>query len=121
MYHRQISDFLTLTAKRGVADKYYEENIDKTGKGYVNINEWIDVLTEIDGFNEFNVWEKKRIFYYTMYLSTRVAKMYKQDFYLFVNTYTLGSGYHQVYGHFMNALCDKVPDLIKDDFLGWIQ
>ena len=105
-------------AQQDIAYKYFEENIDKNGKGSVNINEWIDVLTGIKGFDDFNVWEMKCIFYLIMYLKRKATntkkneEMNQQDFFRFLRE-DESFGYKHVYREFMNVLLDEVPDLMK--------
>ena len=109
-------------AKQNIAYKYFKENIDINGKGYVNINEWIDALTKIEGFDGFNVWEMKRIFHFVMHLRKNMLdtnhmevmkQMDKQDFYEFVRKDA--DKYNAIYKRFIDVLQDKNPNLFDDD------
>ena len=111
-----------------VVNKYFKENIDVNGKGYIGINEWIDSFTRTGGFDEFSVWEMKRIFYYIMHLQKNshntnemkvLGQMDAKDFHLFLRNDP--DKYNQIYKKFIDVLKDKVPNLFDDSFLGWIE
>ena len=120
----QVRRSWTFSARGWVAHEFFARNIDKKGKGFINIKEWIDILNEIEGFNELNDWEMKRIFYFIMYLKDVeqnmifIDLMEKKDFYGFllfnVDTYC------GLYQKFINILKDKEPDLM-DGLIGWLQ
>ena len=101
-----------------VVDKYFEDTIDKTGNGYVTMDEWVAVLNEMEEFNEFDVWEKKKMFYFQMYRKLKYAfvndgirkEMDKFDFFAFVATEDL-DGYDERYQKFIYVFKNGMPDL----------
>ena len=106
----------SLLANQDVAKTYFETNIDEFGEGSVNITEWIAALSKMEIFNEFDVWEMKRIFYVIMFSVGNdgdMLRMDKKDFGRFFSDDL--NVYQQIYRKFIKILEDEIPDLILND------